>query len=41
MAVIAATNALHHLRGEMTPNILNPEVYESEAWRVRVGKLDA
>jgi hypothetical protein len=39
--VIAATNALHHLRGEMAPNILNPEVYESEAWRVRVGKLDA
>lgn len=36
MAVIAATNALHHLRGEPAPNCVNPEVYESAAWRARV-----
>jgi glyoxylate reductase len=41
MAVIAATNALHHLRGERAPNVVNPEVYESEAWRIRVGANDA
>jgi len=41
MAVIAATNALFHLRGERAPNILNPEVYDSEAWRIRVGGVDA
>jgi glyoxylate reductase len=36
MAVIAATNALAHLRGERAPNMLNPEVYASDAYRARV-----
>jgi glyoxylate reductase len=40
MAVIAATNALHHLRGERAPNVVNPEVYETTAWRARVGGSD-
>jgi glyoxylate reductase len=38
MATIAATNALHHLRGERAPQCVNPEVYESTAWRARVGR---
>jgi glyoxylate reductase len=35
MATMAAQNALHHLRGERAPNPVNPQVYESEAWRAR------
>lgn len=35
MARIAAVNALHHLRGEKAPNTVNPEVYETDAWRRR------
>ncbi|MGD2069797.1 MAG: D-glycerate dehydrogenase [Gemmatimonadota bacterium] len=35
MAVIAATNALHHLRGERAPDTVNPEVYEGNEWRAR------
>ena len=35
MATMAATNALHHLRGEPAPNPVNPEVYETEAWHHR------
>ena len=38
MAIVAATNALHHLRGDRGPNVLNPEVYESEAWQRRVAQ---
>jgi len=38
MAIVAATNALHHLRGDRAPNVLNPEVYESEAWKRRVAQ---
>lgn len=38
MAVIAATNALHHLRGERAPNVVNPEVYEGDAWRRRTSR---
>jgi glyoxylate reductase len=38
MAVIAATNALHHLRRERAPNPVNPEVYETHAYRKRVGQ---
>jgi len=38
MAIVAATNALHHLRGDWAPNVLNPEVYEGEAWRKRVAR---
>jgi hypothetical protein len=40
MAVIAATNALHHLRPDRAPNVVNPEVYETTAWRARVGGSD-
>jgi hypothetical protein len=36
MATMAATNALHHLRGERAPQCVNPAVYESEAWRRRI-----
>ena len=36
MATIAARNALHHLRGEPAPEVVNPEVYETAAWRERV-----
>jgi len=35
MARIAAENALHHLRGDPAPNAINPQVYETEAWRRR------
>ncbi|MBW3535159.1 MAG: D-glycerate dehydrogenase [Gemmatimonadetes bacterium] len=35
MAVMAADNALHHLRGERAPHVVNPDVYGSEAWRRR------
>jgi len=38
MAIVAATNALHHLRGDRAPNVLNPEIYEGEAWKRRVTK---
>lgn len=37
MATKAATNALAMLRGERAPNCLNAEVYESAAYRARVG----
>jgi glyoxylate reductase len=35
MATIAAENALAHLRGERAPNCVNPEVYDTDAWRRR------
>ena len=35
MAEIAVRNALCHLRGERAPEVVNPEVYESEAWLLR------
>ena len=37
MASIAAKNALAHLRREPAPNAINPEVYETEAYRRRIG----
>lgn len=37
MATIAATNALHHLRGERAPQCVNPAVYETDAWKKRAG----
>ncbi|MEE8148513.1 MAG: D-glycerate dehydrogenase [Longimicrobiales bacterium] len=37
MAAIAATNALAHLRRERAPNIVNPEVYDTEPYRRRAG----
>jgi len=39
MSVIAGTNALHHLRGEPAPDVVNPEVYASEAWSDRRSRI--
>ncbi|MCP3962878.1 MAG: D-glycerate dehydrogenase [bacterium] len=38
MATMAATNAIAHLRRERAPNVVNPEVYDTEAYRRRAGK---
>ena len=38
MATMAATNALAHLKGEPAPNVVNPEVYESDAYRARISR---
>ena len=38
MATMAATNAVAHLRGEPAPNIVNPEVYETDVARVAIGQ---
>lgn len=38
MAVTAAVNALAHLRRERAPNVVNPEVYDSEAYRRRIAR---
>lgn len=38
MAVIAADNALHHLRGERAPHVVNPDVYGTAAWRRRAAR---
>ena len=37
MASMAATNALAHLSRERAPNCVNPGVYETEAYRRRIG----
>ncbi len=37
MATMAANNAIAHLRRERAPNVVNPEVYETEAYRNRIG----
>lgn len=39
MATMAATNALAHLRLERAPNVVNPEVYDSDTYRDRVARL--
>jgi glyoxylate reductase len=36
MATIAATNALAHLRLQRAPNVVNPDVYETAAYRERL-----
>ncbi|MEM9598472.1 MAG: D-glycerate dehydrogenase [Acidobacteriota bacterium] len=36
MATMAAENAVAHLRGEHAPNVVNPEVYDTDAYRRRV-----
>ena len=36
MAAMAATNALAHLERERAPNAVNPEVYDTEAYRARI-----
>jgi glyoxylate reductase len=38
MAEMAATNALAHLHREEAPNVVNPEVYETEAYLRRVAR---
>lgn len=38
MARLAATDAVRHLRGERAPNVVNPEVYETAAYRERHGR---
>ncbi len=38
MAVMAAENALAHLRAMPAPNVLNPQVYESRAYRERLAR---
>jgi glyoxylate reductase len=38
MASMAATNAVAHLERERAPNAVNPEVYDTEAYRARIGK---
>ena len=37
MATMAANNAIAHLNREPAPNVVNPEVYQTEAYRQRVG----
>lgn len=37
MATMCAENALAHLRRERAPNCVNPEVYETDAYRRRIG----
>lgn len=36
MARMAAENALAHLRGERAPDVVNPEVYDTDAYRARL-----
>lgn len=40
MSRLAAVNALSHWRGERAPNVVNPEVYDKDAWRDRVSGQD-
>ncbi len=35
MPTMAATNAIAHLRREPAPNVVNPKVYSTEAYRRR------
>jgi glyoxylate reductase len=37
MAVMAAENVIAHQRGERAPNVVNPEVYDTAAYRARHG----
>ena len=39
MATMAATNALALIRGEKAPNTVNPEVYDTDAYRKRIERL--
>jgi glyoxylate reductase len=41
MAATAAHNALAHLRREIAPNVVNPEVYSTKAYRKRTGRQGA
>ena len=37
MSTMAAENAVAHLERRPAPNVVNPEVYETDAYRRRVG----
>lgn len=37
MATVAATNAVSHLRRKRAPTVINPEVYDTAAYRRRIG----
>ncbi len=37
MATMAAENAIAHMQGKRTPNVVNPEVYDTDAYKRRVG----
>lgn len=39
MATMAATNALALVRGQKAPNTVNPEVYDTDAYRKRIERL--
>jgi glyoxylate reductase len=39
MATLAATNAVAHARLERAPNVVNPETYESDAYRERIERI--
>ncbi len=39
MATMAAANAVAHLRGEPAPNVVNPEVYDTPAYRERIARM--
>ncbi len=41
MATMAASNALAHLHGERAPNVVNPDVYASDAYRARMARSAA
>ena len=38
MAVMAAANVLHHMRRQRALHVVNPEVYETEAYRRRISR---
>ncbi len=39
MATMAATNAVAHLQRKRAPNVVNPEVYDTQAYKDRTGGL--
>lgn len=41
MATMAATNAVAHLQRKRAPNIVNPEVYDTQAYKDRTGGLQS
>jgi glyoxylate reductase len=41
MATVAATNAVAHMRLERAPNVVNPHVYDTAAYRERVERVRA
>jgi glyoxylate reductase len=41
MAIMAATNALAHMRLGHAPNVINPDVYTTAAYRERLARIGA